>query len=106
MKKILATTTIVAAVVTGAVLLPNGASAASVSDLAKSECREERRDDRAEFVRDFGNGPGAIQRCITREIRRARADCRFEKRFEAAEFRAEYGTGQRAMNRCVRDEIR
>lgn len=105
MKKLLAVTGVATVLVAGAFVLPTGSSAAGTADLARVECLHDRVDDRAEFIREYGRGKGAIARCVKGELRKARNDCRLEKRYEAAEFQAEYGTGPKAMARCVRDEV-
>ena len=53
--------------------------------------RQELRQDRADFRRDYGGvGAAALRRCVREERREARRDCREERREDAAEFRAEY----------------
>ncbi len=94
---------------TASLALAGPASAdASIKGLAKAECRQEARTDRAEFVAQYGGtGKAAIRRCVRSEKRQAVADCKQERRFETNEFIAEYGgTDRKALRRCVRDELR
>jgi hypothetical protein len=87
--------------------LPAEAKAQSVHSVAKQECREDRRQDRAEFDRDYGGtDTAALRRCVREEKREARRDCREERREDPAEYCAEYGTGKAASRRCVIDELR
>ena len=89
-----------------AIAAPAGA-AQTVDSLAKQECRDERRFDRADFQRDYGGtGAAAFRRCVSDQKREARRDCREDRREDAAEYRAEYGTGKAVFTRCVKDELR
>jgi hypothetical protein len=91
----------------GAIAPAAEARAQSVHSVAKQECREDRRQDRAEFRRDYGGtGAAALRRCVREEKREARRDCREERREDPAEYRAEYGSGKAAFRRCVIDELR
>jgi hypothetical protein len=99
----------------GAAILASGAfagsamaqSGSSVAEVARHECRQELRQDRADFQRDYGGvGAAALRRCVREERREARRACRQERREDAAEFRAEYGPGAAAFRRCLIDEIR
>jgi hypothetical protein len=104
MKKI---TCLVVLAAWAAIALPAEAKAQSVDSVAKQECREDRRQDPAEFRRDYGGtGAAALRRCVREEKREARRDCREERREDTAEYRAEYGTGKAAFRRCVIDELR
>jgi hypothetical protein len=90
-----------------AIALPSEAKAQSVDSVAKQECREDRRQDPAEFRRDYGGtDAAALRRCVREEKREARRDCREERAEDPAEYRAEYGTGKAAFRRCVIDELR
>ena len=51
-----------------AIVAPAGA-AQSVDSLAREECRDERRFDRADFQRDYGTGKAAFTRCVKDELR-------------------------------------
>jgi hypothetical protein len=87
--------------------MPAEAKAQSVHSVAKQECREDRREDPADFRRDYGGtGAAALRRCVREEKREARRDCREERREDPAEYRAEYGSGKAAFKRCVIDELR
>jgi hypothetical protein len=96
-----------------AALAPLGASTSasaqrpSLHTLARAECLEERRDDRAEFRREHGGtGVAALRICIRKEKREAERECREEWREDRAKFRRDYGgTGARAFGRCHRDEL-
>ena len=90
------------------VAAPGKPAAKSVNALAKQECKQERRFDRAEFRRDYGGtNAAALRRCVAEQKREARADCHEDRREDRAEFRAEYGgTGSAAFTRCVKDELR
>jgi hypothetical protein len=104
MKKLLLSGALTAVVLAAA---PAAAQAATIDDLARAECREERTTDHADYVRDYGTGKAAFRRCVTDQKRDARRECRADRTEDAAEFRAEYGgTGKAALKRCVRDELR
>lgn len=87
---------------------PASAQGASNSELARADCREERRTDTAEFVARYdGKGKAAMRRCVRDERREAKADCREDRREEPREFRVEYGgTDRQAIRRCMADELR
>ena len=82
-------------------------AAAGIYPAARAECLNERRTDRAEFIRDFGStSAAAVRRCIRREVSQATRECKAERRYDRADFSREYGgVGQSALNRCIRDEI-
>lgn len=106
MKKAVISSGITGIIVAGAMIVPGTASAVTTGDLARADCRMEKREDPREFKREFGTGKAAIKRCTTREIKQARRECRFERRYESAEFKREYGgTGKQALRRCVRSEL-
>jgi hypothetical protein len=82
------------------------AAAAGIEQiLARQDCREKAFEDPAEFRFDYGRGKGAMQRCITRKIRKAHFECAKDARQDPFEYREDYGTGPAATQRCVRDEL-
>jgi membrane protein DedA with SNARE-associated domain len=94
---------LVAVAAVAAVAAPSKPAAKSINALATQECKQDRREDRADFRRAYGGtGAAALRRCVAEEKREARADCEEDRREDRAEFRAEYGgTGKAAFTRCV-----
>ncbi len=105
MDRFLTATGLVLTLVVGVLSLPGPALAGGNGQVAKAECRNDRRTDKADFVRDYGRGKASMLRCVRSELRKARRECRVEKRLRPGDFTAEYGKGKRAMVRCVRDKL-
>lgn len=107
MRKLIATTMTVLAVVALAALVPSSAQA-GVKKLARAECKVERATDTREFKARYGGmGKKAMKRCIKAERAEAKRDCKEDRRTETNEFIGEYGgTDRKALKRCMRDELR
>ena len=73
--------------------------------LAGQNCREKQFEDMAEFRFEYGRGPASTQRCIARQIRKAKFDCRQEAIEDPVDYRSEFGTGDGARVRCIRHEL-
>jgi len=94
---------------TAAIALPAGAAGKtpSINALASQECKDERREDRTEFRRDYrGTNAAALARCVGAQKNEARRDCREERREDASEYKRDFGTGSAALRRCMIDELR
>ena len=100
--------TVLVAVAAVTALAAPGKPAAGLDAVAREECKQDRREERAEFRRDYGGtNAAALRRCVAEEKREARADCEEDRRKDRAEFRRDYGgTGSAAFTRCVKDELR
>jgi len=107
MKKAFTTAALTGLMVAGALLIPAGASAVSVQGAAKSYCNKERQD-RQDFIREYGSvGKAGMQRCIRKEIRFAKRECRAELRNDRRDYIRQFGgTDRRAFKRCQRYELR
>ncbi|UJA19011.1 hypothetical protein HJD18_01500 [Thermoleophilia bacterium SCSIO 60948] len=86
--------------------IPSQATAAGIDQIAKQECKQDRREEPREFQRQYGTGKAAIKECARRDKREARRECKSDRRTEPAEFQREYGSGSGAINRCIKDELR
>jgi|GEM_PF-2127856 len=107
MKKALTTTGLAGLLVAGAMLVPAGASAASVNGAARAYCNVERQD-RQDFIRQYGSaGEAGMQRCIRREKRLATRECRAELRNDRPDFIRQFGgIDKAAFQRCLKFELR
>ena len=87
--------------------LPATAAAGSVNSAARAYCNIERQD-RADFIRDYGSaGKAGMQRCMRREIRLAKRECRADLRNDRADYIRQFGgTGKKAFKRCQVYELR
>ncbi len=107
MKTALSATGLTGLIVFAAMVLPAGASANPVRGAAKAYCNKERQD-RQDFIREFGSaGKAGMQRCVRKEIRLARRECRAELKSDRPDYISQFGgTDQRAFKRCLRYELR
>ncbi|MCB0869042.1 MAG: hypothetical protein KDB48_10140 [Solirubrobacterales bacterium] len=76
MDRFLTATGLVLTLVVGVLSLPGPALAGGNGQVAKAECRNDRRTDKADFVRDYGRGKASMLRCVRSELRKARRECR------------------------------
>lgn len=86
--------------------IPAQATAAGVDQIAKQQCKQDRREEPREFQRQYGSGSAAIKKCARQDKREARRDCKSDRRTEPAEFQREFGSGSGAIDRCMKDELR
>lgn len=106
MKKPLLLVVGIAAVATVGGSTTASAQRPTLNQLARADCIQERREDRAEFRLEHGGvGRAALARCIRKERREAVRDCREERREDPAEYRRDYGSGSAAFVRCQRDQL-
>jgi hypothetical protein len=107
MNRALKTTGLAGLLVAAAMLLPAGASAGSVNAAAKAYCNIERQD-RQDFIREYGSlGAAGMQRCIRKETRLAKRECRAELRNDRVDYIRQFGgTDRAAFQRCLKYELR
>ena len=110
-------TTLMTAIVLGAVMLLGSIAGAAKPDLtakqaAKAECKAAKKADKAAFKATYGS----MARCVkgekpesAEEIRNASQECRAERDADAAAFAEQYGSnknGKNAFGKCVSSKVK